>query len=78
MKIPDAIMEAVIRALEGSSESPEAYLDRTGLPYDSESIVEQMLDANYEQCPNCETWVECNDLLAVDEDDPDGFCTHCR
>lgn len=39
-------------------------------------VEEVMANAGYERCPECETWVEINDL--VDEDDDECVCSGCR
>lgn len=42
----------------------------------ADEVDEIMAEAGYERCPECETWVEINDL--VDEDDDECVCSGCR
>lgn len=76
--LPQSILEAVVYALKGSSESLERYIERTGVVADSGELEEQLLGENIERCPACETWCECSELIPVNKDKPDGFCTYCR
>lgn len=39
-------------------------------------VEEVMAEAGYERCPDCEIWVEINDL--VDEEDEPCACSSCR
>ena len=48
----------------------------TGL--DQETLDEELLNASVEMCPNCKWYTDSFQLLADDEDVPDGFCDNCR
>lgn len=45
---------------------------------DQEELDDILLDLNVEKCSNCGWYVDSRDLLPDGEDNPDGFCIHCR
>jgi hypothetical protein len=67
--MPDSLDSYIVKRLSGTS---NYLIDGVSIS----EVEEVMAEAGYERCPDCETWVEINDL--VDEDDEPCVCSSCR
>lgn len=68
---------------EKAADLVTSYVDGLGralqaFEVDQEELDDVLLDLNVEQCSNCGWYVDSRDLLPDGQDEPDGFCNHCR